>query len=239
MFRKHPDKIFKGQKIIGIAYICAQIGGGVLGSFTANIMITDPLCYEGIAQPIVTGYRNFTSMKFTNGSDTNQTMTWTDYAANDTVAQKWISAVISEMMGTFFFVTLFMISTDKATKFSSDKVINCFIIASSYIASRLLSGGQLVTGINNSTYYTPKHYDYYIPDISTSETVGTGTFCNKSSKALFSYHFINTGPLLNPGIALGQMIAAFNFTYIYAYVGPPIAGAIIAGIFYEYVFVKS
>jgi len=239
MFRKHPDKIFKGQKIIGIAYMCAQIAGGVLGSFTASIMITDPLCYEGIAQPIVTGYRNFTSMTFTNASEANQTMRWTGYAANDTVAQKWISAVISEMMGTFFFVTLFMISTDKATKFSSDKVINCFIIASSYIASRLLSGGQLVTGINNSTYYTPKHYDYYIPDISASETVSAGTFCNKSSKGLFSYHFINTGPLLNPGIALGQMIAAFNFTYIYAYVGPPIAGAIIAGIFYEYVFVKS
>lgn len=35
------------------------------------------------------------------------------------------------------------------------------------------------------------------------------------------------------------MIAAFNFTYIYAYVGPPIAGAISAGLFYEFVFVKS
>jgi len=142
-------------------------------------------------------------------------------------------------MGTFFFVTLFMICTDKNTKFSSDKVINCFIIASSYIASRLLSGGQLVTGINNSTYYTPEHYEYIIPDYNKSKVVSSSDFCNKSSKALFSYHFINTGPLLNPGIALGQMIAAFNFTYLYAYVGPPICGAILAGCFYEYVFVKS
>ena len=87
-------------------------------------------------------------------------------------------------MGTFFFVTLFMICTDKNTKFSSDKVINCFIIASSYIASRLLSGGQLVTGINNSTYYTPEHYEYIIPDYNKSKVVSSSDFCNKSSKRI-------------------------------------------------------
>jgi glycerol uptake facilitator-like aquaporin len=70
------------------------------------------------------------------------------------LGQKWISAIISETMGTFFFVVIFLISTDKATKFSQDKVVNCFIIASSYIAARILSGGMLVTGVNNSTYYS-------------------------------------------------------------------------------------
>lgn len=129
-----------------------------------------------------------------------------------------------------------MISTDKATKFSNDKVVNCFIIAASYIASRLLSGGQLVSGVNNSVYYSSDTTKDYFLD---GESQSRGDFCNKASKALFSYHFINTGPLLNPGIALGQMIAAFNITYIYAYVAAPILGCIVAGIFYEFVFIKS
>jgi len=85
MFRKHPEKVFRGQKIIGVAYIIAQVLGGVLGSLTSSVMITDPLCYQGIAQPIVSGYRNFTSMSFRNESATNQTMSWVDYTANETV----------------------------------------------------------------------------------------------------------------------------------------------------------
>jgi len=39
-----------------------------------------------------------------------------------------------------------MLSTDKKTQFSNDKVINCFIISSSYVAARLMAGGCLVTG---------------------------------------------------------------------------------------------
>jgi hypothetical protein len=56
------------------------------------------------------------------------------------------------MIGTFIFVFLFMLSTDSKTQFSKDKVINCFIIASSYCAARLMAGGTLVTGLNISTY---------------------------------------------------------------------------------------
>jgi len=67
---------------------------------------------------------------------------------------KWLAALVSEMMGTFFFVFLFMLSTDTKTQFSKDKVINCFIIASSYVAARLMSGGTLVTGLNISSYET-------------------------------------------------------------------------------------
>ena len=55
------------------------------------------------------------------------------------------AAYISEVIGAFIFVFLFMISTDERTKFSQDKVINCFILASSYVAARLLAGGELVT----------------------------------------------------------------------------------------------
>jgi len=55
------------------------------------------------------------------------------------------AAFISEAMGAFVFIFLFMMATDKKTQFSNDKVINCFILASSYIAARLLCGGELVT----------------------------------------------------------------------------------------------
>jgi len=58
---------------------------------------------------------------------------------------KSFSAIISELVGTFMFVFLFMLCTDKKTQFSEDKVINCFIMASSYVAARLMSGGTLVT----------------------------------------------------------------------------------------------
>lgn len=62
------------------------------------------------------------------------------------------------MTGTFIFVFLFMLSTDKKTQFSKDKVINCFIIASAYVASRLMAGGTLITGMNIS------HYKEYTSD---------------------------------------------------------------------------
>ena len=55
--------------------------------------------------------------------------------------------MLSEAFGTFMYVVLFMICTDKKTQFSSDKVINCFIVAGAYVASRLFAGGRNVTGI--------------------------------------------------------------------------------------------
>lgn len=59
------------------------------------------------------------------------------------IFQSWVS----ETIGTFVFVFLFMICTDPATQFSQDKVINCFIMAASYVAARLISGGKLVTAL--------------------------------------------------------------------------------------------
>jgi hypothetical protein len=48
-----------------------------------------------------------------------------------------------------------------------------------------------------------------------------------------------SGPLLNPAIAFGQMLLAFNFSYIIEYVLCPLGGAAIALVFYELVFVKT
>jgi glycerol uptake facilitator-like aquaporin len=101
---------------------------------------------------------------------------------------KWLAAMISEMMGTFFFVFLFMLSTDVKTQFSKDKVINCFIIASSYVAARLMSGGTLVTGLNISLYEPEKP-------------------CVDLNIQVMNYRL--TGPLLNPALAFGQMMISW------------------------------
>ena len=55
------------------------------------------------------------------------------------------AAFVSECIGAFVFIFLFMMATDKKTQFSDDKVINTFILAASYIAARLMCGGELVT----------------------------------------------------------------------------------------------
>lgn len=52
---------------------------------------------------------------------------------------------ISEAIGTFTFVFIFMLCTDKKTQFSNDRVINCFIIASAYVSARLMAGGSLIS----------------------------------------------------------------------------------------------
>ena len=69
----------------------------------------------------------------------------------------------------------FMISTDKTTQYSSDKVINSFVVASSYCAARLIGGGGEVTGLDMTDY----------------------------SKMPIVVKFEKTGPLLNPAIAMG------------------------------------
>ena len=94
------------------------------------------------------------------------------------------------MMGTFFFVFLFMLSTDVKTQFSKDKVINCFIIASAYVAARLMAGGTLVTGLNISTYQ----------QILNEEGVEV-PYCGDLGIEVLNYRL--TGPLLNPALAFG------------------------------------
>lgn len=64
---------------------------------------------------------------------------------DDNDDSKNIGTVVSEFIGSFFFVFMYMHSTDDKTKFSEDKVINCFIIAASYIGARLVGGGYLMT----------------------------------------------------------------------------------------------
>lgn len=59
-------------------------------------------------------------------------------------------ALVSEIGASFIFIFLFMLCTDKKTRYSEDKVINCFIMSASYCAARLMGGGGLVTVINET-----------------------------------------------------------------------------------------
>lgn len=52
-----------------------------------------------------------------------------------------LNSYISEAIGSFVFILLFMLATEKDKHFSEDKVINCLILASAYVGARLLAGG--------------------------------------------------------------------------------------------------
>lgn len=69
------------------------------------------------------------------------------------------ASLVSEASGSFVFIFLFMICTDKKTQYSDDKVINCFIMSSAYTAARLMSGGSLVTILLSVTEGTKKLED--------------------------------------------------------------------------------
>ena len=73
------------------------------------------------------------------------------YEEDGTLNVRTFPAMISEVVGSFVFIFLFMLCTDKKTQYSDDKVINCFIISSSYIAARLMGGGQLVSCVDHGT----------------------------------------------------------------------------------------
>jgi hypothetical protein len=50
--------------------------------------------------------------------------------------------MIAEALGTFFFTFFFLTQTEETTRFSKEKAINCFIIASAYIGARAMLNGK-------------------------------------------------------------------------------------------------
>ena len=176
---------FASRRLLGILFIIAQFLGGLIAAVMGRFLTN----------------ADFGDVLVTPRFDNDGT-------------NKSFSALISEIVGTYFFVFMFMLSTDKKTMFSEDKVINCFIIASAYVSSRLIAGGSLVSG-----------FRYYWGD---SETL-----------AGVIWMWNPTGPMLNPAFAFGQMLIYFDFTYILEYAIAPFGGAALALIFYEFIFVKT
>lgn len=121
MLRKNST--FGSRRLLGIIYIVAQFIGGILAASLARYLLHNSADHNNIAvSPMLK-------------------------VVDDKFEYRNFSSLVSEVAGTAYYVFLIMICTDKKTQFSEDKVINCFIMSSSYIASRLMAGGIMVTGL--------------------------------------------------------------------------------------------
>lgn len=132
-----------------------------------------------------------------------------------------------------------MLATDKKTQFSEDKVINCFILAASYTAARLLAGGQMVTCFAHvdipANTYLQEDDATVTPDVETTlislsrrmldtDLDASTTADAEAAKKSFDIykikysedlrtknHLVESGPLLNPAVAFGILMFKFNF----------------------------
>jgi glycerol uptake facilitator-like aquaporin len=101
MLRKHSGARFS-NRVLGVAYIIFQFGGGIIGAFLALL-----LQQSG-------GEVELRSRAFT------------------------FEGMLSEALGSFFLVFLYLTQTEEETKLSKDPVITILIIASSYLAFLLM-----------------------------------------------------------------------------------------------------
>lgn len=53
--------------------------------------------------------------------------------------------MLTEVIGSFFVSFFFLTQTEDSTRFSKEKAINCFIIASAYVGARAMCNGKFVT----------------------------------------------------------------------------------------------
>lgn len=130
--------------------------------------------------------------------------------------------MVSEFMGTFYFVTIFLMCSDQRTRFSNDKVINSLILAGAFVSSRLISGGRMVTGLPNGF-------------IKKSVSKGDPDEFEDVEITLYRY----SGPLLNSALALGQQLISLDFSYILQYLAMPMVGSAAALFFHEFIFMKT
>lgn len=119
--RDSPFGVGTNHRFLGILYIFAQLGGGIVTSLICNFLTDSNLLL--VVSPVVDS----------NGET------------------KVFAALISEIIGTFALITLFMLSIDPHTQFTKDKVVTTFCLSASYIGSRLMAGGSLITGFRYPT----------------------------------------------------------------------------------------
>jgi len=197
VFMLRRNSSFGSRRLFGILYIVAQFLGGFLAA-VVSLFIIHGANNNVAVSPIVT-------ISIPEDSETAE------------LSFNWFSATISELVGSFMFVFLFMLCTDKKTQFSEDKVINCFIIGAAYVASRLIAGGPMVTVL--------------YPGLTKDEDGNINLLSLIGARGV--------GPLLNPALAFGQMLLSWDFSSILQYVVAPLGGSALALVFYEFVFVKS
>lgn len=202
------NSTFGTRRLRGFIYIAAQLAGGIAAATLARFILLNEKNASNIAISPVYEYEW-----------SNSTTPYSQFAQPLDSSRKFFSSYISEAVGTFLFVFMIMICTEKKTQFSEDKVINCFIMAASYVAARLFAGGQLVTALYK-------------------EGPGIYRLIPKENGGGYAEHVVKLGPLLNPALAFGQMMLSLQFENV-QYVLMPLAGAAGALVFYEFVFVKS
>lgn len=54
----------------------------------------------------------------------------------------WFQSMFTEVLGSFVVAFFYLSQTENKTMFTKDKSINCFIIASAYIAARAMCGAK-------------------------------------------------------------------------------------------------
>ena len=116
MLRKN-SRTFGSRRVKGVFYIVAQILGGLIAALIAKFLLKGENIELAVTPQI--DLKNIGEFKMT-------------------------ASMISEFVGSFVFIFLFMLCTDKKTQYSDDKVINCFIMSSAYISARLMAGGCFV-----------------------------------------------------------------------------------------------
>ena len=164
MLRKKTT--FGKRRLLGVIYLIAQFSGGILGAtaiatllkegsdYRINVMPASNECeykdwaHEDDSQSynkrkIDCRYDIPTDEKDEDGNVVNDEDGNPKVVFEDNPNKHWktVESVVSETFGTFIYVLFFMISTDEKLRFSSDKVHNALVIASSYITSQLLAGG--------------------------------------------------------------------------------------------------
>jgi glycerol uptake facilitator-like aquaporin len=120
MLRKNSSH-FGSRRLKGLFYIVAQMIGGLIAGFVSLFLLKG-------------------NNKMINASP----MLVFDVDTLETT-NRGFASMVSEFAGSFVFIFLFMLCTDKKTQYSQDKVINCFIMSSAYISARLMAGGCFVT----------------------------------------------------------------------------------------------
>jgi len=134
MFRKDQKKF---PIALGVAYICAQIIGAILAAlllvFFENGNIANLTVYRH-CYAIIGGVKNYEHP--IPCGDANLI-----YNTNYIDKSFYIRALTQEIIGTFIAVLFFMIQTDEKMFFSRERAINCFIIASGYVAARAMFYG--------------------------------------------------------------------------------------------------
>lgn len=142
MLRK-GENTFGSRRLKGFLYIAAQFLGGIGAALICKFLLghhnVAVMPYEIFPTPTVPAVNLPDNTAAELAVRSLAEVEEPGHKSNN------FASILSEVTGSFIYIFLFMLCTNKETQYSEDKVVNCFIIASSFIAARLMGGGNLVT----------------------------------------------------------------------------------------------